>query len=94
MHNHIIGIFYDYDNIDLCSLKDLNRKINKMKEMNEFYIKIHYPQRCYKYTELEDLLDKRKATCFKRFSYCPVCGEKINYRKILEENKEHENRRL
>lgn len=87
LHNHIIGIFYNYDIADICTLEDLKEKIVHMKKMNEFYIKNHRPTRCYKYTELEDLLDNRKATSFKRFEYCPVCGEKINYRKIIEENK-------
>lgn len=87
MHNHIIGIFYYCDAADLCTLEDLKEKINYMKEMNEYYIKIHNPTHRYKYTELKDLLDNRKSTCFKRFEYCPVCGEKINYRKIIEENK-------
>lgn len=87
MHKHIIGIYYDCDNTNLCSLEDLKRKINLRKQMNEFYIKNNYPDCCYRYTKLEDFLDKRKDTRFKRFSYCPLCGEKINYRKILEENK-------
>ena len=91
MHNHIIGVFQDYDLITFCTLEDLKEKIKEMKELNEYYIKVNQPTACYRYTTLEDLLDSSKWTCFKRFEYCPVCGEKINYRKILEENKEHEN---
>lgn len=91
MHNHILGVFQDYDMIIFCTFENLKEIIKGMKVYNEYCIKVNSPMACYKYTELKDLLDKTKDTCFRRFDYCPDCGEKINYRKIIKENSEHEN---
>ena len=87
MHNHFIGLFYDWENTDIVTLKQLKEKVEGIKKTNDFLRKNNISEGIYKYENFEDFLDKRKSTSFKRFEYCPICGEKINYRKILKENK-------
>lgn len=92
MHNHIIGLFYDCEETDIVTLEQLKEKVEEIKETNDYIRKYNLCERVYTYENLEDFLDSRKVTSFKRFNYCPECGEKINYRKIRKDNKQHENR--
>ena len=87
MHNHFIGLFYDWEETYMVTLKQLKGKVEDIKKRNDFLRKNNISEYLDEYENLEDFLDNRKSTSFKRFSYCPVCGEKINYRKILKENK-------
>ena len=93
MNNHecVIGILYDYDNTGLITLDDLKKHIEKKREFNDIdsieWVERYYSHGCplrEKVWELKDYCDRRKSTDITRFDYCPLCGKKIEWKKIKE----------
>jgi hypothetical protein len=72
---HIIGFNYDYENSDLLTLEDLKRHIKDNRQRYMWSL-------CQQIYELSDYCDKRKSTDICRFNYCPMCGEKIDWKAI------------
>lgn len=86
-HKCIIGIYYDYENtrdVTLTDLKDIAKENEErykyLKEDNAFYGIIAKPYR------LQDYLDQRKHL-INHYTYCPICGKKIDWAKLRKENK-------
>ena len=85
---HIIGMLYDYENTKIITLPNLLEHIKREKDFADYqkqqngYI-IFNDRVC----SMEDYCDKSKDSDLERFEYCPICGEKIDWEKIKEENK-------
>lgn len=81
----IIGLVYHVDDRELVTLdrliehiqhqKDYNRWIDEDKHLKTMGLKT-------KEYSLKDYADRRKATDFRRFEYCPDCGKKIDWTAI------------
>lgn len=72
---HIIGIVYNYESTDLVTLDDLKDHIEASKYAYDHFCTMTYHT-------LTDYCDKRKSTDMTRFEYCPICGEKIDWKAI------------
>ena len=84
-HECIIGIWHDYEG-------DINVTFTELKEVVNDEMKIHIcRQKCKWYNEkpyiLQDYLNLQKHTNFNHYTYCPICGKKIDWAKLREENK-------
>ena len=71
--DHIIGFIHDYDNSDIVTLDDLKQHVADAKYRYDHFF-------CNKYFTLSDYTDKRVSTDMTRFNYCPMCGEKIDWK--------------
>ena len=85
-HECIIGLYYWHaDDVELITLPKLKKNIVNDKRLYEeikydpVYALIYHGMRHY---TLKDYADKRKSTNLHRFEYCPVCGKKIDWKKI------------
>ena len=67
---HTIGIMRDY--FSVATLMTKNELVG------------HVEDKCSLYS-LKDYCDRRRATNFQHFNYCPCCGQKIDWDKIREE---------
>ena len=67
-HECVIGIINDYE----CTREVT---ISALKEHIEWH---------NGYYKLADYADRRKSTDLTRFTYCPYCGKKIDWKKIRE----------
>lgn len=72
---HIIGIIYNYESTDIVTLDDLKDHIEANQYAYDHFCTLNH------YT-LSDYCDKRKSTDMTRFDYCPMCGEKIDWKAI------------
>lgn len=72
---HIIGEWRDYENTRVVTLEDLKKAISDRNK----YRWLHEEERT-----LRDYADKRKNLNFFHFEFCPMCGEKIDWKKIRE----------
>ena len=85
-HECIIGLYYDVDIDRLTTFRGLkylssyNEEIRRATNLDPVYAKIYYDH-CNKY-EFKDYFDKRKSVNMKRFEYCPMCGEKIDWKEM------------
>lgn len=81
-----IGLWHNYEGSELVSYDDIVRRLADEQEMYEFaqtdplYKQIHKP---WPYS-LNDYLDKRKSVNMTRFNFCPVCGNKIDWKAMRE----------
>ena len=72
---HIIGFNYLYEASDIITLNDLKNYIkSKRREYEHFYISSYYT--------LSDYCDNPDSTDITCFNYCPMCGEKIDWKAI------------
>lgn len=71
---HIIGMLNDYANTDIVTLQELKLHIENMKRY-----RMRFAARFY---TLEQYADKRINTDLTQFDYCPMCGEKIDWKAI------------
>lgn len=74
MCEHIIGLWYDRDNSELVTLRELCRKI---REIN--YCRIFSPK-----LDVRDFLNEKQETRLNHFKYCPICGEKLDWKGMRE----------
>ena len=83
-HECIIGLYGDYDDTRLMTFNEL---LNTLKSEDE-YRKLHTGlcQIDYEW-EIADYFDRRKSTNFIQFDYCPVCGKKIDWKKLKKETR-------
>ena len=90
MHECSVGIINDYDNIRMVTLNGLKRHIQDMSEViealkkNGLFNEHLYGARTW---TLVDYCDRRKSTDLTRFEYCPMCGEKIDWKAIKKGGK-------
>lgn len=68
----VIGVYYNYEDTKLVTLDDLAREARESERLGTSPY------------SLNDYLNKRKNTNLCRFSYCPDCGEKIDWKKLKE----------
>lgn len=73
---HIIAFFYDYENTDIITLKELKEHIaNERRRYVKYYITWYYKP--------SDYSDMSKDVDIERFNYCPKCGEKIDWENLF-----------
>lgn len=77
----IIGMLLDYDNSKLITLNELKEHIDSQNSLidNELH-KWIFPKA--KKISLSDYKDRRKNNDIYRFSFCPYCGEKIDWKNL------------
>ncbi len=68
----IIGIYANFDNTQLVTVNELKELIQSWPHFYSF----------------ADYCDKRKVTNLGRFEFCPMCGKKIDWKKIKNEETE------
>ena len=90
-HDCYIGLYHDVDNSFLITLDGLKREIEDTIYLNNI-VKDEYGQvdgyerLLHKEYPLEEYADGRKSTNLSRFSYCPCCGKRIDW-KVLRKDK-------
>jgi hypothetical protein len=80
MHECVIGLLHG-NSEELVTLLDLEEYIFNIKEYNRNLPK-HSQWRRKLVWSLEDYADKRRSTNLRRFTYCPECGKKIDWKSI------------
>ena len=90
-HEHIIGEIIDYDATRLVTLTMLKEHIQQNIAMADL---MNGPKvsflldplfgRKYSVYSLADYCDGRRNTDLRRFTYCPECGQKIDWKAIKE----------
>lgn len=83
-HEHIIGLLHKTEYSELCTKSMLNREIEDRIEING-YAEKYAPELKETVWTIKDYADKRKSTNLTRFDCCPYCGEKINWKKLSQE---------
>lgn len=84
--DHIIGVYYDYEDSKLISFADLKDIVLQQLTMQENLLELGVSYSISTYT-LADYFDLRKTVNMYRFNYCPFCGEKIDWKGLKEEAK-------
>ena len=87
---HIIGLYYEPDDNELVTLNDLKFRIDLCKWFNEQCTKNGIDYLKNEEWTLKDYADKRRATNLTRFNYCPVCGDKIDLKKMIVDKEENQ----
>lgn len=72
---HIIGEWLEYEDTRIVTLEELKDAID---DYNKY--RWSHEKKC----TLQDYANKRENTNFTRFEFCPMCGEKIDWKKIRE----------
>lgn len=81
----VIGIINNYDNTSMVTLDDLKYHIQDRLELKQAFEKdvlFKDYNHGIKGWSLADYCDNRKSTDLTRFNYCPLCGEKIDWKAI------------
>lgn len=76
-----IGILNDYEETRMVTLEELKENIKSEKQLAE-NTDIEWLKELYSKYTLTDYCDKRKSTDLTRFNYCPLCGKKIDWEAI------------
>jgi len=91
-HKCIIGIIYNYENTALVTLAELKEYADQQKhiydtaaeENKRFAPGKGYDLKRFRYTQLNDFFDMRRKTELNHFDYCPICGQKIDWKAMKE----------
>lgn len=89
-HQCIIGEWLNYEDAELITFNDLMSKVKENNNTFEYGLKTygeHFMNGLMKELKLKDYFDNRKNLNLNKFNYCPYCGQKINWKKLKEENK-------
>lgn len=80
--DHYLGMLQNYENTDLVTFNDLQEHIEMQEEIaNTGSFILHEPLwRMQQYTDL------RYSTDLVRFTFCPKCGEKLDWKKMHAES--------
>lgn len=82
---HIVGLIYDYENTHLTTLDGLKQHIKDELELKRTFetdpLYKGYNHGIKGWT-LADYADRRKSTDMCRFDFCPLCGEKIDWKAL------------
>lgn len=70
----IVCMYYDYNNTDCITYKELDERLNTECGSFNVYLKKPY--------SLKDFSDFRKTVPGFRFKFCPMCGSKIDWKKL------------
>ena len=82
---HIIGLIYDYENTHLTTVDGLKQHIRDELELKKsFETDTLYKgyNHGIKGWVMADYADRRKNTDMRRFDFCPLCGEKIDWKAL------------
>lgn len=82
-HECVIGLMHDYEDIDLVTVSELKEHIKRQVEIREYYHAVGLKEPMV--WTLMDYTDKRRGTNLTRFSFCPECGKKIDWKVIRKE---------
>lgn len=74
MCEHIIGLWHDFDDTRLMTLEMLKQYIETLN-----YGRIYQDE-----LKISGFLDRRKDINLEHFKYCPLCGEKIDWKGMRE----------
>ena len=82
-HKCVVGLIldYDYPEIPLVTLDKLKQHIEDTKAINRSLERLYIFGKKMEFSLL-DYADRRKATDFVRFDFCPECGRKIDWKTI------------
>lgn len=87
-HECVIGLLYKHSHGFLATLDDLKAHIADKIEFNEYLDSDPFTKNieCLreKVWTIKDYCDRRKSTDLTRFEYCPMCGKKIEWKRIKE----------
>ncbi len=83
MCNCWLGILNSYNQVPENHL-ELNSYINKLKVMSMESINLSKTSKQFKPILAKDFIDRRKGFSI-LFNFCPLCGEKINWKKLRKE---------
>ena len=81
----IIGQWLDYEDTTLITFEDLKEKIQEYNETYKYALNNYgqdFVNGFIKKKNIKDYFDGRKNTNINKFNYCPVCGEKINWKEL------------
>lgn len=67
--NHQICVWHDFENSSILTLQELQDKATDGCDIGDWTI--------------EDYINVHKDTNITRFSYCPQCGEKIDWNNLI-----------
>ena len=82
---HIVGLIYDYENTHLTTVDGLkqhirdNLELKNAFETDHLYKGYNHGIKCW---VMADYADRRKNTDMHRFDFCPLCGEKIDWKAL------------
>lgn len=83
MHECVICVWWDYDNIELLTYEELKSKVKQRSTYAKWLEDkgLSFSDTADKYgAKLRDYLDRRKSTNLQHFDYCPYCGKKIDWK--------------
>lgn len=82
----IIGILYDYDNTNTVTASGLRRWLSDRIECHQNALNDpvwnKYSDQFKTPYSLKNYVDKRCSTNLARFTYCPVCGKRIDWKSL------------
>ena len=82
----IIGILYDYGNTDTVTASGLRRWLSDRIECHQNALNDpvwnKYSDQFKTPYSLKNYVDKRCRTNLARFTYCPVCGKRIDWKSL------------
>lgn len=78
-HECIIGLLYQTDTSDLCTVSMLRNHIDERRELN-VEAKKYMPHLVIPEWTMKDYTDRRKSTNLTHFTFCPTCGKKIDWK--------------
>lgn len=82
----VVGVLYKGYGAELATVPDLMLSIKDTQEFNASCRFHGYNNLVHKEYTLKDYADRRKSTNLTRFAYCPMCGKKIDWKKIGRAN--------
>lgn len=92
MCHHTIGVLWLTDDCWLVNIHNLKLHIQERKEHNENCKRCGLENLLWPEWALRDYADGRKSTNLRRFTYCPECGEKIDWKAIRKGENDGSNR--
>lgn len=81
MCEHIVGILHNYEDTDLFTFAKLKEKSSENIRFSKIYPEFFENDKIY---TMSDYCDKRESTDLERFNFCPLCGEKIDWKGMKE----------
>lgn len=82
MCHHIIGLLHFEEGSELVDLRRLKFHVQERIEHNQSCRENGFEFLVWTEWTLRDYADGRKSTNLRRFTYCPECGEKIDWKAL------------
>lgn len=82
MCQHIIGLLHIVDDSGLVDIRRLKFHVRERIEHNKNCRENGFDFLVWPEWTLKDYADGRKSTNLRRFTYCPECGEKIDWKSL------------